>query len=58
VYVGSTVTPVKVFTDHNPLVFVNKTNQRLVCWSLALQEYNLDIEYITGRDNVLADALS
>ena len=61
VYVGSTVTPVKVFTDHNPLVFVNKMknrNQRLVRWSLALQEYNLDIEHIKGRDNVIADALS
>ena len=33
-------------------------NQRLVRWSLALQEYNLDIEHIKGRDNVIADALS
>jgi len=61
VYVGSTTTPVKVFTDHNPLVFINKMknrNQRLVCWSLALQEHNLDISHIKGRDNVMADALS
>jgi len=61
VYVGSTTTPVKVFTDHNPLVFINKMknrNQRLVRWSLALQEYNLDISHIKGRDNVMADALS
>lgn len=59
VYVGCTVTPVKVFTDHNPLVFVNKMknrNQHLVRWSLALQEYNLEIKYIKG--NVIADALS
>ena len=61
VYVGSTTTPVKVFTDHNPLVFINKMknrNQRLVRWSLALQEYNLDISHIKGRDNVMADTLS
>jgi len=24
VYIGSTITPVKVFTDCNPLVFINK----------------------------------
>ena len=61
VYVGSTVTPVKVFTDHNPLVFVNKMKNRKQClvhWSLALQEYNLEIEHIKGRDNVIADTLS
>jgi len=61
VYVGSTTTPVKVFTDHNPLVFINKMknrNQRLIRWSLALQEYNLDINHIKGRDNIMADALS
>jgi len=61
VHVGSTTTPVKVFTDHNPLVFINKMknrNQRLIRWSLALQEYNLDINHIKGRDNVMADALS
>ena len=33
-------------------------NQRLVRWSLALQEYNLDIQHIPGFENVVADALS
>ena len=47
--------------DHNPLVFLNRLknkNQRLLCWSLTLQDYNLDIRHIPGRDNVIADALS
>ena len=58
---GSTVVPVQVFTDHNPLVFINRmknNNQRLLRWSLALQEYNLEIKHIKGKENIMADALS
>ena len=61
VYLGTTVAPVEVFTDHNPLVFIEKMknkNQRLLRWSLAFQEYNLRICHIKGRDNIMADALS
>ena len=61
VYIGSTVHPLVVFTDHNPLTFINKMqnkNQRLMRWGLMLQEYNLIIKHIKGRDNVIADALS
>lgn len=61
VYVGSGVVPVVVYTDHNPLTFLNSLqcpNQRLIRWSLLLQSYWLDIRYIKGSDNVVADALS
>ena len=61
VYLGTTVAPVEIFTDHNPLVFIEKMknkNQRLLRWSLAFQEYNLRIRHIKGRDNIMADALS
>lgn len=61
VYLGTTVAPVEVYTDHNPLVFIEKMknkNQRLLRWSLAFQEYNLIIRHIQGRNNVIADALS
>ena len=61
VYVGSCVFPIQVYTDHNPLVFVHKMkdkNQRLLRWSLTLQEYNLEITHVRGKDNVVADALS
>ena len=33
-------------------------NQRLVRWSLAWQEYNLEIQHIPESENVAADALS
>ena len=61
VYLRPTIAPVQVYTDHNPLVFINKMknhNQRLLRWSLALQEYDLEIRHVKGRDNVIADALS
>ena len=61
VYLGSTPFKIKVNTDHNPLTFLKtmkNKNQRLVRWSLALQEYNLEIQHIPGSENVVADALS
>ena len=61
VYVHSSVGPVTVYTDHNPLTFLNRLrnkNRRLLNWSLMLQEYNLDVKYIKGRDNVIADTLA
>ena len=61
VYLGSTSFKIKVYTDHNPLTFLKtmkNKNQRLVRWSLALQEYNLEIQHIPGSENVVADALS
>ena len=61
VYLGSTSFKTKIYTDHNPLTFLKtmkNKNQRLVRWSLALQEYNLEIQHIPGSENVVADALS
>ena len=58
---GTTIFPVVVFTDHNPLIFIDKMknkNQRLIKWSLSLYELNLEIRHIKGKDNVIADALS
>jgi hypothetical protein len=61
IYISSSSEPVVVYTDHNPLVFLNKMknkNRRLLSWSLMLQEYNLNIKHIRGKDNICADALS
>ena len=61
VYIMSGLSPLIVYTDHNPLTFLNSLkcpNQRLVRWSLFLQSYTLDIRHIRGKDNVVADALS
>lgn len=61
VYIGSSSLPVSVFTDHNPLIFLSRmknSNQRIMRWSLFVQDFNLEIRYKKGKDNVLADALS
>ena len=61
VYLNPSPYPILVYTDHNPLTFIHKMknkNQRLLRWSLYLQEYDLVIKHIRGKDNVLADALS
>ena len=56
VYLASSVAPIVIFTDHNPLTFIHKMknkNQRLLRWSLMLQEHNLDIRHIKGKDNII-----
>jgi hypothetical protein len=61
VYLSACSSDVIVYTDRNPLTFINKMknkNQRILRWSLLLQEYNLDIRHIRCKDNVIADALS
>lgn len=61
IYISAGVFPVQVFSDHNPLKYLHRfknKNQRLTRWSLFLQEYDLEIFHIAGKDNVLADCLS
>jgi hypothetical protein len=50
-----------VQTDHNPIQWLNSLkakNQRLLRWSLSLQEYRFDIVHRKGSANANADALS
>ena len=52
--------PVKVYTDHRPLQWLNsitKHSSRLARWSLVLQNHNITTTYIKGESQ-LADALS
>ena len=61
IYLTSSSSPIVVFSDYNPLTFIHKMknqNQRLLRWSLLLQEYNLDIRHIKGKNNIISDALS
>jgi phospholipid-translocating ATPase len=59
VYFGSL--PVTVYSDHSPLQFIQKManyNQKLLRWSLELQQYNLTIKHRAGRNNLIPDILS
>ena len=61
VYLTSSSSPTVVFSDHNPLIFIHKMkkkNQRLLRWSLLLQEYNLDIRHIKCKGYIISGALS
>ena len=60
-YLSSSKVPIIIYTDHNPLKFLNtfrNKNARLTRWSLMLQEKNLEIHHIHGKDNVVPDVLS
>ena len=61
VYLHQHPHPVRVQTDHNPITFIRKMankNQRILRWSIEIQRFNLSIEHIKGKLNVLADPLS
>ncbi|CAC5380411.1 Retrovirus-related Pol polyprotein from transposon 297,Steroid 5-alpha-reductase DET2,Retrovirus-related Pol polyprotein from transposon 17.6,3-oxo-5-alpha-steroid 4-dehydrogenase 1,3-oxo-5-alpha-steroid 4-dehydrogenase 2 [Mytilus coruscus] len=48
-------------TDHAPLQWLQRmkmSNQRLLRWSLTLQELKFRISYVPGKLNIVADALS
>jgi len=52
---------ITVYTDHDPLVFLQRManhNQKLLRWSLELQQYNFNIVHRAGKDNLTADLLS
>lgn len=48
--------PIKVYTDHKALTFLFRCrlrNARLTRWTLALQEFDLHIQYISGPNNII-----
>ena len=48
-------------TDHRPLSFVkagSEHNRKLARWWAELQNYNVRVEYLPGKKNVVADTLS
>ena len=50
----------KVFTDHKNLVqsALGYTCNRVYRWRLILEEYDPEILYIKGENNIVADAIS
>ena len=48
-------------TDHRALEFLRSCkllSDRLLRWTLAIQDYDLQVEFCPGKENVVADALS
>ena len=48
-------------TDHQPLKFLLQSpikNKKIAMWALGISGYNCSIQYLPGKDNVLADLLS
>ena len=53
--------PVTVQTDHQALAFLKDSilsTGRLTRWALYLQQFDLQVDYIKAKDNVIADVLS
>ncbi|XP_066965514.1 uncharacterized protein [Macrobrachium rosenbergii] len=60
-YLHSSPYTIEVYTDHQPLTFLQKMktkNKRLMRWWLSLQDYDLHVNHIKGKDNLRADFLS
>ena len=49
---------IKIYTDHKNLTFSNFTTERVMRWRMVLEEYDPELVYIKGPDNIVADALS
>ena len=51
--------PIIVYTDHKNNYFNGlKTSDRVLRWLLLLEEYGVTFEYLPGKKNGVADALS
>jgi hypothetical protein len=47
-----------VFTDHKNLTFHTLSPPRVMRWKLFLEDYDINLQYVPGKVNVLADAFS
>lgn len=48
-------------TDHRPLIFItsgHESNRKLARWWSIINEFDYELQYVKGKINVVADALS
>ena len=53
--------PITVYTDHLPLIGILKKKTKDACinrWTMLIQEYDINLQYLPGKVNLFADALS
>lgn len=61
VYVSAADSQTVIYTDHNPLTYLHSMknkNQRLMRWSIFLQDFNICIRHVKGVANIVPDLLS
>jgi hypothetical protein len=49
---------IKIYTDHKNLTYVNFNVERVMKWHLIIEKYSLELIYLKGESNIVADALS
>ena len=52
---------VVIYSDHNPLIYLVESapkSAKLMRWSLALQEFEVEFRFRAGRNNVVPDLLT
>ena len=49
---------INIYTDHNNLTFKTLSIKRIIWWRTYINQYNVNLCYIPGKENVLADCFS
>eukprot|EP00957_Ditylum_brightwellii_P177724 13538031-Ditylum_brightwellii.AAC.1 len=47
-----------VYTDHKNLAHRNVNIKRVICWRMVTGNFGLELVYIQGNDNAVADVMS
>jgi hypothetical protein len=47
-----------IHTDHKNILYSKLPNERITRWRLMLEEYGPEFQHVSGKDNIVADALS
>ena len=49
---------IRIYTDHKNLTYKEFNTDRVMQWQLILEEYGPELEYLEGKKNTVADAMS